>query len=91
MYQADSQEYAAYVNAVAEQYRLSSDAAKLRFDLEKHKYQGKVDIVKFQLQQLMTTVENMKDISKFSVEFFRTGLGAAMSGINGLAVQNTTV
>lgn len=91
LYAADVQAYAAYVNAIAQQARVTVENSKLITDRDKTTYFGRVELVKFRLQQLIATIENAKSINTWGVDFFRTGLGAAMSGINGLAVQTTTV
>jgi hypothetical protein len=82
---------AAYVNAVVAgaQIDIANSRNILTRDIAAH--QARSDIVKFRLQQLSTTVENAKEINKYGTEFFRTALGSAMNGINGLAVQTGEV
>lgn len=91
LYAADVQAYAAFVNAIATQAQITVENSKMLFERDKASYQGRVDIVKFRLEQLRNTVENMKSINQFGVEFFRTGLGSTLSGLNGLAVQSGSV
>lgn len=91
LYSADVQAYAAYVNAIATTAQITVENSRLLLDRDKASYQGRVDIIKMRLEQLKTTVENMRNINQFGVEFFRTGLGAALSGINGLAVNTGSV
>jgi hypothetical protein len=91
IYASDVQAYAAYVNAVVAgaQIDIANSRNILTRDIAAH--QARSDIVKFRLQQLSTTVENAKEINKYGTEFFRTALGSAMNGINGLAVQTGEV
>lgn len=91
LYASDVNAYAAYVNALATQSRVAMESSKMTFERDKTKYLSNVEIVRFRLEQLKATVEKSRQINEFGVEFFRTGLGAAMSGINGLAVQSGTV
>lgn len=91
LYTADVQAYAAYVNAIAQQARITVDNSKLQMDRDKTSYLGKVEMIKFRLEQLKTTVEMAKSINTFGADFFRTGLGASLSNISGIAVNTTTV
>lgn len=91
LYGADVAAYAAYVNAIAEQGRITIANSHLAAERDKTAYLGKVEIVKFRLQELLATVEKNKQINEFGVELFRTGLGSTLQGINGLAVQSGTV
>jgi len=86
IYASDVQAYAAFVNALVAgaQIDIANSSNILRRDITAH--QSRVDLVRFQLQQLTTTVEMRRVINQFAVDFFKTGLGAAMSNINGLAV-----
>ena len=87
LYAGEVGAYSALVNAIvsAAEIDVANSRNILTRDIAQH--QAKVDIVKFRLQQLITTVENSRNINQFGTEFFRTGLGAAMNGINGLATS----
>lgn len=87
LYASDVAAYAAYVNAIATQARVANDNSRLLLDRDKTEYLGRVETVRFRLQQLIATIENAKGINTFGAEFFRTGLGASLANINGLAVQ----
>lgn len=50
---------------------------------------SRVEQAKFRLEQLKMTVENMNSINRFGSEYFRTSLGATLSGLNGLSVKTT--
>jgi len=91
IYAADVGAYAALVNAIVSGAQI--DIANSRNVLARNiaSHQSRVDIIKFQLQQLMTTVDNRKQINSFATDFFRTGFGAAINGVNGLAVQSGEV
>lgn len=91
LYASDVAAYTSYVNAVATQARVTNDNARLLLERDKTAYLGRVETVRFRLQQLLATIENAKTINQFGAEFFRTGLGASLSSLNGLAVQNSTV
>lgn len=91
LFGADVTAYAAYVNAIATQGQIAIANSRLAAERDKTAYMGRVEIVKFRLQELMATVEKNRSINQFGVEFFRTGLGASLQGINGLAVQSGTV
>ena len=91
LYAADVNAYSAYVNAIASQGQIAVQNSKLLLERDKTDFAGRVDIVRFRLQELMATVEKNKSINQFGAEFFRTGLGAAMQGISGVAVQSGTV
>lgn len=90
-YAADVQSYSAYVNAVAVFARTAVEAAKIKQENDVTQFKGRQEIIKFRLEQLRATTENLRDINKYAVDFFRTALGTAMSGINGMAVQTGTV
>jgi hypothetical protein len=87
VYGADIQAYASLVNAVSIQAQMNVRQSELVLDAAKIQYQSLTEQVRFRLQQLVQTVENSRQINEFGVEFFRTALGSAMSGISGLSVQ----
>lgn len=91
VYTADVQAYAAFVNAVASgaQIDIANSRNILTRDIAAHT--ARADVIRMRLQQLGMTVENSKSINTFGAEFFRTGLGATLNGINGLAVQTSEV
>lgn len=91
LYSADVSAYAAYVNAVASAAEIDIRNSRNLLDSNITQHQSRVEKVRFQLQQLATTVELRKAINQYGTEFFRTALGAAVNGINGLAVQSGTV
>lgn len=90
VYAADISAYAAYVNAVASgaQIDIANSNNVLRRDIAEH--ESRVNMIKFRLQELGLTLDKNKEIYKYGSDFFRTALGAAMSNINGLAVQTGT-
>lgn len=87
IYASDVAAYAALVNAVMSQAYV--DIANSRTTLERDvaSHRARTDIVRFKLEQLALTVTNRKDIDKYATDFFRTGFGSAINGINGLAVD----
>lgn len=91
IYAADVSAYAAFVNAVVSgaQIDIANSKNILTRDIAAH--ESRVEIVKFRLEQLKTTLAKNIDIDKSGIEFFRTGFGAAVNGVNGLAVQNNDV
>lgn len=91
IYASDVQAYAAYVNALVAgaQIDIANSQNLLKRDIQAH--QSRADIVRFQLQQLATTVEARKAINQFGVEFFRTALGAALNNVNGVATSTQEV
>lgn len=91
IYASDVGAYAALVNAVVSGAQV--DIANSRNILERdiRVYESKVNIVKFQLEQLAATTGNTRAINQYSAEFFRTGLGSAITGINGLATTQAEV
>jgi hypothetical protein len=91
IYAADVNAYSAFVNAVVGGAQIDIANSKNIFAADMASYQSRVDIIKFQLEQLKTTSVFRSDINKFGTEFFRTGFGSAITGVNGLAVQSGTV
>lgn len=91
VYAADVQSYAAFVNAVVSgaEVDIANSKNVLTRDIAAH--DARVNIVKFRLQELMATLEKNKEIYKYGADFFRTALGSALNGINGLAVQSGEV
>lgn len=91
IYATDAQAYSAFVNAIVSgaHVDIANSRSVMTRDIAAH--QSKVDVIKFRLQQLMATVENSKNINSFATEFLRTGFGAAINGVNGLAVQSGDV
>jgi hypothetical protein len=91
IYASDVAAYAALVNAVTSGAQI--DIANSRNVLERdiRVYESKVNQVKFQLEKLSKTVENTRSINQYGAEFFRTGLGASMTGISGLATTQADI
>jgi hypothetical protein len=87
VYASDVAAYAAFVNAVASgaQVDIANSRTVLERDMAAHR--SRTDIIKFRLQELGLTLEKNKEIYKYGTDFFRTSLGSALNGINGLAVQ----
>jgi hypothetical protein len=90
-YNSDVQAYSALVNAVVQEAQVQIANSRNKLDRDVASHRSRTDIVRFRLQQLATTVEKNRDIYKYGVDYFRTALGAAMSNINGLAVQTGEV
>jgi len=91
LYAADVSAYAAFVNAVATTAEVDIRNSRNILDRNIAQHSSRVEKVRFQLQQLALTTELRKEINKYGTEFFRTSLGTALNGINGLAVQTTEV
>lgn len=91
LYATDVSAYAAYVNAVAAAADLDIRNSRNLLDSNIANHNSRVEIIRFKLQQLALTTELRKEIAKFGTEFFRTSLGTAINGINGLAVQSGEV
>lgn len=90
LYQADTSAYATYVNALVSDANVQIANSRNVLERDKTAYESKVNIVKFQLQQLALTTENMKTINTFGAEFYKTGLGSTLSSLGGLTVQSTS-
>lgn len=87
IYNADVQAYAATVNSIVQRAQIDIKNSELVLEKDLRVYQSNVQVLTERLKELTLTVENRKDIARFLTEFFRTALGSAMNGINGLAVQ----
>lgn len=90
IYASDVAAYAALVSAVVSGAEVDIANSKNVLTANIASYQARVDKIKFQLEQLKTTVENRKQINTYATDFFRSGFGAAINGVNGLAVQSGT-
>lgn len=86
-YRADVAAYAAFVNAVATAADIDIRNSRNLLDANIAAHSSRVEKVRFKLQELATTTDLRRDIYKYGSDFFRTALGSAMNGINGLAVQ----
>ena len=91
LYAADVSAYAAFVNAVATAAEVDIRNSRNLLDRDNMQLQSRVEKVRFQLQQLALTTELRKEINRYGTDYFRTALGSAMNGINGLAVQTGEV
>lgn len=91
VYATEVQAYAAFVNALTATAQVDIENSKLFLERDKAQYQGQVEGMRFKLQQLVATIEKNRDIHKFGVDYYKTALGSAMNGINGLAVQSREV
>lgn len=91
LYAADVSAYAAFVNAVATAADVDIRNSRNKLDRDISQHQSRTEKVRFMLQQLALTTELRKEINRYGTEYFRTALGSAMNGINGLAVQTTEV
>lgn len=87
LYTADVGAYSATVNALMQSARIDMENSKNMLERDLRVYTSQVQIVQDRLAQLIASVSNRRDVAKYLTEFFRTGLGSAMNGINGLAVQ----
>lgn len=79
--------YTATVNAMIQGARVDLENTKNSMERDLRIYNSQVQVVNHRLNQLIATVNNRRDIAKSLADFLRTGLGSAMNGINGLAVQ----
>lgn len=91
VYSADTAMYQVYVNALIADSQAFIQNQRNTLDRDKTKLFASVEQVRFRLDQLRLGIDNAKDINKTGAEFFRTGFGAALNGVNGLAVQTTDV
>lgn len=91
IYASDVAAYAAFVNAIVAGAGVDIANSRTIMERDTRFHQSKVDDIKFSFQKLMSTIENRKQINSFATDFFRTGFGAAINGVNGLAVQSGTV
>lgn len=91
VYSADIALYQVYVNALVADSQAFIQNQRNVLDRDKAKLFANVEQVKFRLEQLRLTVDNARQINQYGAEYFRTGLGAALSSQSGLAVQTTTV
>lgn len=90
-YSADTAMYQVYVNALIADSQAFIQNQRNILDKDKTTLFASVEQVKFRLEQLRLGVDNAKDLNKYGAEFFRTGLGSALNGVNGLAVQTADV
>lgn len=79
--------YAATVNAAVQGARVDLENSKNSAEHALNVWRSNVQITSERLRQLVADVDNRRDVAKYISEFMRTGLGSAMNGINGLAVQ----
>lgn len=87
VYNVDVTAYKAYVDALMEgaRVRVANQSVNNQWNIAA--LNSQVEQVKFRLEQLKLSVENMNSINRFGSEYFRTALGATLSGLNGLSVK----
>lgn len=88
---AEVNAYAATANALIQAARVDMQNSKNASEHALNVWQSQVQVTRDEIEQLVATTNNRRDIAKYLTDFFRTGLGSAMNGINGLAVQNSEV
>lgn len=79
--------YAAAVNAAVQGARVDLENSKNAADHALNVWRSNVQVTSERLAQLVADVSNRKEVARYISDFMRTGLGSAMNGINGLAVQ----
>lgn len=89
-YNVDVQAFQAAVQAVIQGSNVRVLNQKVNNEWNVAALNSRVEQAKFRLEQLKLTVENMNNINRFGAEYFRTSLGATLSGLNGLSVKTTT-
>lgn len=88
-YNVDVQAFQAAVQAVIQGSNVRVLNQKVNNDWNIAALNSRVEQAKFRLEQLKLTVDNMNNINRFGAEYFRTSLGATLSGLNGLSVKTT--
>lgn len=87
LYGADIDAYRAFVDGAMSSARVNSDLNRYNLDWNKATLAARVEQVGFRFKQLLAGVDLQKAVNKDGIEFLRTALGAAASGINSLGVR----
>lgn len=88
LYEADIDAYRALVNAVVDASRVYAEGARYNLEWNKAALASKVAQIEFRLKQLGLSVELQKDVNLHGVEFVRSALASAVSGLNSLGVSS---
>lgn len=88
IYGADIDAYRAYVNAALESGRLQVNQNQQVLDWNRTSLASRVAQVEFRLKQLGLSVDLQKDVNSHGMDFMRTALGGAVSGLNSLGVKS---
>jgi hypothetical protein len=87
LYGADIDAYRAYVGATTDVLKVQDSLNRWQLDANRAVLAAKVEQVRFRLTQLQQSVDLQKDVNKNGIEFLRTALGGAVSGLNSLGVK----
>lgn len=87
LYGADVDAYRAFTDSAMSSARVTSEMNRYNLEWNKTSLAARVKQVEFRLQQLLASVDLQKAVNKDGIEFLRTALGAATSGINSLGVR----
>ncbi|HYF28570.1 MAG TPA: hypothetical protein VD931_22715 [Baekduia sp.] len=85
----DVEAYRAFVSALVESARVRVANQSVNNQWNIAALNSQVDQVRFRLETLKATVDNMNNINRFGAEYFRTALGSTLAGLNGLSVKTT--
>lgn len=83
--------FVAKTNAIIQSARVDMENSRNASTHARYVWESQVQVTRDQIAQLVATTDNRRDIAKWLSNFFRTGLGSAMNGINGLAVNTAEV
>jgi hypothetical protein len=89
-YATDVEVYRSYVNGLIESARTRVAQQEMNNRWNIATMNSRVEQVKFRLEELRATVDNMNNINRFGADYFRTALGATLAGLNGLSVKSTS-
>lgn len=87
LYSADIDAYRAFTSSAMDSARVHTDLSRYNLDWNKATLASRVQQVGFRLQQLKESVDLQKGVNRDGIEFLRTALGGAVSGLNSLGVR----
>jgi len=91
IHSAEVNAFVAKTNAIIQSARIDMENSRNAAEHARNIWASQVQVTRDKLSQLVATTDNRRDIAKWLSDFFRTGLGSAMNGINGLAVNTAEV
>ncbi len=89
VYASDVAAYNAFVQAVATSAHVAIANSRTVLERDKYNHQADVQIIQFRLEELKATIAKALDVNRYGADFYRTLLGASMSGIGGVSVATT--
>lgn len=90
VYNTDVNAYRALVDGLVQSANVKIANQRLNNEWNLGALNSQVERAKFNLQKLVAQVDNLRNINQWGAEFYRTALGAATAGINGLSVKTVS-